>query len=138
MRVREGRVEWQSKSGRVEQGQGGEQLTIAGNGSVARAATAPYGDSWDWIAATTPGIEIDGLPLNDFLSWAARELGREVHYDRPETAREAGAIVLHGSIGGLTPEDALEAVLATTRVRALLVEGLILVEGGETSATSTD
>ncbi len=133
LRVREGRVEWQSKAGAVAQGYGGEQLTIAGDGSVERENTALYGDSWDWIGAATPGLELEGLRLSDFLAWAARELGSEVQFDRPETAREAESIVLHGSVSGLTPEQALEAVLATTRVQASISAGLIAVSGAEGS-----
>lgn len=138
LRVREGRIEWRSKAGAVEQGRGGEQLTIAGDGSVERQETALYGESWGWIEAATPGIELEGLRLSEFLAWAARELGREVQFDRPETAHEAESIILHGSIRGLTPEQALEAVLATTRVRASISAGLIAVTGSGSSAVPAD
>ena len=138
LRVREGRIEWKSKAGAVEQGRSGEQLTIAGDGSVEREATALYGESWEWIEAATPGIELEGLRLSDFLAWAARELGREVRFDRPETALEAESIVLHGSIRGLTPEQALAAVLATTRVRASISAGEIAVSGAGDSAETAD
>ena len=129
LRVREGRVEWESKAGAVSQGQRGEQLTIARDGSIARAVSPLYGESWAWIDAATPGIALEGLRLAEFLNWVARETGREVRYDRPETEREAQAIILHGSVSGLTPEQALSAVLATTRVRALIAAGVIAVTG---------
>lgn len=138
LRVREGRIEWQSRSGGLEQGQAGEQLTILGDGSVAREAALPYGDAWDWIAAATPVIDIEGLPLTEFLAWAARELGREVRFDGPGITREAAAIVLHGSIAGLTPEQALDAVLATTRLRATVAGGLIILDSQVDSATQID
>ncbi|MEX1994242.1 MAG: FecR family protein [Steroidobacteraceae bacterium] len=134
LRVREGRVEWQSKSGRREHGVTGEQLTIADDGEVQRAAATPYGESWDWVAGTSPGIAIEGLQLRDFLSWAARELGCEVAYVTPEIASEAAGVVLHGSIAGLTPRQALDAVLATTRVRAIVLDGRILVSSQEARA----
>lgn len=138
LRVREGRVEWKSRAGAVAQGRGGEQLSIAENGSVARAETALHGESWAWVEATTPGIELEGLRLSDFLAWAARELGCEVSFDRPETAREAESIVLHGSVSGLTPGQALEAVLATTRVRASVSNGLIAVSGPTASSNAAE
>lgn len=138
LRVREGRVEWTSTAGTVAQGRSGEQLTIAGDGSVEREATAPYGDSWAWIEAATPGIELEGLRLSHFLDWAAREVGREIRFDRPETAREAESIVLHGSVSGLTPEQALAAVLATTRVRATISGSQIAVSGPEVSTRPAD
>jgi ferric-dicitrate binding protein FerR (iron transport regulator) len=127
LRVREGRVEWQSKTGSVERSQAGEQLTIADDGTVDRRTTPIYGESWNWIVAAAPGIEIEGLALTDFLSWAGRELGRDVRFDRAQTADEAAGIVLHGSIAGLTPQEALDAVLATTHLRAVVADGRILL-----------
>lgn len=138
LRVREGRVEWKSKAGPVAEGRGGEQLTIARDGSVAREATPLYGESWAWIDAATPGIELDGLRLVDFLDWAARELGREVRFDRPETEREAASIILHGSVSGLTAEQALAAVLATTRVSASITDGQIVVTESKAPARAAD
>lgn len=129
LRVREGRVEWQSRAGSVEHSQIGEQLTIAADGSVERLPTPIYGESWDWTAAAAPGIDIEGLPLAEFLAWAARELGRQVAYATPDTRAEAAGIVVHGSISGLTPMQALDAVLAATSVRATVVDGHIVVGG---------
>lgn len=129
LRVREGRVEWTSDAGAVSRAQRGEQLTIARDGSVAREATPLYGESWAWTDAATRGIALEGLRLADFLDWVARAIGREVRYDRPETEREAQEVVLHGSVSGLTPEQALAAVLATTRVRASVADGVIAVTG---------
>jgi hypothetical protein len=42
-------------------------------------------------------------------------------------ARQAASVVLRGSIAGLTPDEALATVLATTRMQAVLEEGRILV-----------
>jgi ferric-dicitrate binding protein FerR (iron transport regulator) len=131
LRVREGRVEWRSRSGAVERGEAGEQLTIAADGAVSRAGTASYGETWEWIASTTPAIDIEGRPLAEFLSWAGRELGREVVFETPEVAGESAAIVVHGSVVGLTPKQALDAVLATTSVRGRLDAGRIVVSGGK-------
>jgi ferric-dicitrate binding protein FerR (iron transport regulator) len=130
LRVREGRVEGRSRSGAVERGQAGDQLTIVANGAVARQAAPSYGESWDWIGSTTPAMDIEGLPLAQFLAWAGRELGREVVYETPDVRREAATIVVHGSVAGLTPREALEAVLATTSVRGSLDEGRIVVARG--------
>lgn len=132
LRVREGRVEWRSRTGAVERGEAGDELTIASNGTVARESAPIYGESWDWIGSTTPAIDIEGRPLAQFLSWAGRELGREVVFATPAVEREAAAIVVHGSVAGLTPREALDAVLATTSVRGALDEGRIVVSGGST------
>lgn len=128
LRVRDGRIEWRSRTGEIERSQSGEQLTISDDGSVMRKPIPGYGASWDWAAAAAPAIEIEGMPLAAFLSWAARELGREIAYASPQTATEVAGIVVHGSIAGLTPTQALDAVLATTSVRAAVTDGRILVE----------
>lgn len=127
LRVREGRVEWRARTGGIEQSETGEQLMIAGDGTVARQPMPLYGEAWDWAAATAPGIEIEGLPLTTFLTWVGRELGREIAYATPATAADAAGIVVHGSIAGLTPVQALDAVLATTSVGAVIADGRIVV-----------
>ena len=63
-----------------------------------------------------------------FLAWAARETGREVAYGSPAAEAEAVGIVVHGSIAGLTPAEALDAVLATTSVHAAISGGQLVVE----------
>lgn len=130
LRVREGRVVWRSHSGAVEHGRAGEQITIAANGDVTRQPSPSFGETWEWIGTTTPAIDIEGRPLAQFLVWAGRELGREVVFATPDAQREAASIVVHGSIEGLTPREALDAVLATTSVRGKLDEGQIVVSGG--------
>ena len=130
VRVREGRVEWLSNSGAVERGDAGEQFTIAADGAVQRMRSERYGETWDWIATTTPAVDIEGRPLVDFLAWAGRELGREVVFESPQLRQEAAAIVVHGSVAGLTPQQALDAVLATTSVRGSLDQGRIVVAEG--------
>jgi ferric-dicitrate binding protein FerR (iron transport regulator) len=136
LRVREGRVEWRSNAGRIERSLGGEQLIIGRDGRVERQSATRYGESWDWISAATPAIAIEGRPLGEFLAWAARELGRELQYSSPAVAGEAAGVILHGSIAGLTPAQALDTVLATTRVRAI-VQGDHIVVGGPGAASPT-
>lgn len=129
LRVREGRIEWESSSGRFEQGRAGEQLTIAASGDVMRTRSPTYGESWDWVAAAAPTINIDGRPLADVLAWAGRELGCDVRYASDATRDEAAAVVVHGSIAGLTPRQALDSVLATTTLRGELDDGRLTISG---------
>jgi len=69
------------------------------------------------------------MPLSRFLAWVARETGREISYASPDIEREAAGIVVHGSIAGLSPPEALHAVLATTSVRAQVSRGSLVVDG---------
>ena len=127
LRVREGRVEFRSPDGAVEQGRSGEQLVIFGDGRVERAATPLHGPSWDWVADSAPAIDLEGMTLSRFLAWAGRELGREVSYDPALTEADLASVVVHGSTAGLTPGEALNAVLATTSFRADLVDERIVI-----------
>lgn len=127
VRVREGRVEWRNDRGAVASGTAGEQLTIEPDGVVQRGATSRFGESWDWVAAVAPGIDIDGHSLAEFLEWAGRELGRDVIFASAEVRSEATGVVLHGSIAGLTPLRALDVVIATTQLQLQLDDGRILI-----------
>jgi ferric-dicitrate binding protein FerR (iron transport regulator) len=126
--VRDGAVEWRSTGGDVERSSSGERLTISSDGRVERASIPTYGPAWDWTQEVTPSIDIEGLPLAQFLEWAARETGLEIAYASPEAEAEASGIVVHGSIAGLTPAQALDAVLATTSVHATVLGGELVVD----------
>ncbi len=127
LRVREGRVEFRSPGGTVEQGGSGEQLVIFGDGRVEREALSVHGPSWDWVADTAPAIDLEGLTLSRFLGWAGRELGREISYAPALSEADLAAVVIHGSTEGLTPDEALHAVLATTSFRADVVGERIVI-----------
>jgi ferric-dicitrate binding protein FerR (iron transport regulator) len=128
VRVRDGTVEWRSSGGSVERGGPGQQLTISNDGGVERASVPAYGAAWDWTMEVAPSIDIDGMPLSRFLAWTARETGLQLAYVSPEVEREAAGIVVHGSIAGLTPPEALSAVLVTTSVRAQAAGGSLVVD----------
>jgi ferric-dicitrate binding protein FerR (iron transport regulator) len=128
LRVREGRVEWSSGAASAT-GMAGEELTIQGDGSIGRGPVAIHGEAWNWALETAPAIDIEGLSLPGFLGWAARELGCSIEFSSAEVAQQAAAVILHGSIMGLAPAQALEAVLATTRMQAVVANGRIVVSG---------
>jgi ferric-dicitrate binding protein FerR (iron transport regulator) len=127
--VRDGLIEWRSSGGNVERSASGEQLTITRDGLVERGSVSAYGPVWDWTLEAAPPIDIEGMPLSQFLAWVARETGREITYASPDIEREAAGIVVHGSITGLSPPEALHAVLATTSVRAQVSRGSLVVDG---------
>jgi len=125
--VREGRVNVEHGSDRI-QGVAGERLTI-GPGGIMRSAIETRGDDWAWAGEIAPSYAIEGRSLQEFLVWAARETGRNVDYGDESTRDAAGRLVLHGSIDGLTPEQALEAVLATTGMHVDVDSTRIHIEG---------
>jgi hypothetical protein len=124
--VREGLVAVDQRGGDVI-GKAGEQLTLQG-GQVSRRALAPNSGAWAWVGSITPPFAIEGRSVDEFLAWAGRETGRQVVYTSSEAAQRARAIVLKGSVSGLTPEAAVSAVLSTTTLRPALDDGRIRVE----------
>lgn len=127
LRVREGRVEFRSPAGAVTHGQVGEQLVIFGDGRVERGVAPRHGPSWDWIADAAPNVDIEGMSLARFLTWAGRELGCEVTLAGEIRESDLAAVVVHGSTAGLPPAEALQAVLVTTSFEATVSGGRILV-----------
>jgi ferric-dicitrate binding protein FerR (iron transport regulator) len=131
LRIREGQVELRQNAD-VLRGRAGEQVTLRsgddGLVTVERSTIRAYDDSWDWVNALAEPPAVDGRPLIVALDWIARETGRELIFADAPAAARAEAIVLHGSIEGLAPLDALEWLLATTELAASLPdEGTILV-----------
>lgn len=131
LRVREGQVELRQNA-EVLLGRAGEQLTLRSRAdgimTVERSAIRAYDDSWDWVNALAEPPAVDGRPLTLALDWIARETGRQLIFADAPAAAQAETIILHGSIEGLAPLDALEWLLATTDLDASLPdEGTILV-----------
>lgn len=114
LRVREGRVRLSAAAGRTVEGAAGEQLVVAAGGDVSRAAVSRAGGEWAWTGDIAPAFDIADRTLGEFLAWAGRETGRDVAWATPELEAEARGVVLRGSVAGMSPEQALDAVLATT------------------------
>jgi ferric-dicitrate binding protein FerR (iron transport regulator) len=133
LRVREGRVELLQTGGDSHPVEAGEQIVVSHSGSIKRGLIARSGADWDWVARTAPAFDIDGRSLREFLSWAGRELGREVVFATPDSEAEANRVVLSGSVSGLTPSEAIAAVLPTTPLRSFERNDQIVVTlGGAT------
>lgn len=137
LRVREGSVHWLPADGEST----GESLVPAGTEVMfsgrTKAVERPIGTSgneWDWTSKTTPDFEIDNRPLGDFLAWVARESGRKLVVADDQARRQVTTIRMHGSVHGLTPMQALSAVMATTELRYDLPDGQIRVSFASESA----
>lgn len=111
--VREGSVAVESDAQPVI-ARAGERLMFQRDGRVERTAIEPHGESWRWAQSIAPAFAIEGRTLDEFLAWAARETGRQLVYTSPQAAGEAEQTVLKGAVAGLSPEDAVAAVLTTT------------------------
>jgi ferric-dicitrate binding protein FerR (iron transport regulator) len=112
--VRSGRVRVTESDGRAQILARGQGIEVSGNGAVRRIAVAPYGAGWAWVDTLEPDFPIDGRSLAEFLSWYTRETGLRLVLLGGMTAAAVGHTTLSGSIAGLTPNQALAAVMATT------------------------
>lgn len=124
------------REGRVEIGTGvaavgavaGERLQLRQGAEAAVSRLDPWDEYWNWATQIAPVFEIEGKSLLEFLSWAARETGRELIFSDESERLAAMQTDLHGSIAGQEPLAALETVLATTRFRYSIEPGRIVVE----------
>jgi hypothetical protein len=116
------------RDGREHEAGSGLELRVGADGESRRPIPV-YGAEWAWVAAAGPGFAIEGRPLRVFLGWLCRENGWTLRFADAESERLAGTILLHGTIDGLAPEEALAVVLPTTALPHRLDAGLLVVGG---------
>jgi ferric-dicitrate binding protein FerR (iron transport regulator) len=105
-----------------------EELRIDDEGHIERGYIAPHDAEWEWAESLAEPPRGSHLPLRQFLDWVARESGRRVRYDSPDTEARVSRVVLHGTTPNLAPVQALEVTLATTDIEfVLLADGTILL-----------
>ena len=90
----------------------------------------PYGERWQWVAESSPPIDADGRPINEFLEWASRELGYRLEYETDAVKHSALTQTLAGTIVR-PPEEALTLYLMTTGFEWHVDEGVLRVNSGE-------
>ncbi len=111
--VREGRVEVDHESV-AHTARMGERLTLGTGRSASVSELDTHDEYWGWIVDLTPAYDTTNKSLLDFLKWASRETGRELRFESDESRMLAMRTDVHGSVTGLTPDEALEAILSTT------------------------
>ncbi len=126
IRVREGRINL-DRQGRVYEAEAGTELHLSPGGSLSRRSVPLFGPEWDWVLEVAKPFELDGQPLDSFLTWVSRETGRKVRFADLTLAEEAPTVRLHGSIAGLRPDEALEAVLPTCGLMHRFTAGTVLI-----------
>jgi ferric-dicitrate binding protein FerR (iron transport regulator) len=112
VRVREGSVAVDA-AGQRWASRAGEGLILARGRPPERHAIALSGPEWSWVSELAQPFRLEGATAPAFLEWVSREQGWRWEYDTPSLRARVERIVLHGSIEGLTPEEALAAVLPT-------------------------
>jgi ferric-dicitrate binding protein FerR (iron transport regulator) len=105
----------------------GHELVLAAGGRVARSEVPLHGEAWSWVQEIAPPFVLEGRTLGEFLSWVARETGRQVRWQDPERATEKGGTSLHGSLDGMSPEESLAAVLPTCDLAHRMEDDVVLL-----------
>ena len=113
--------------GRTYRTQAGEELALRHDGTAERRQIPTYGSDWEWILAASPGFDIEGRSLREFLDWVSRETGWRVRYADAGLADSAAKIVLHGSIGDLRADRAPFAVLPGAGLEGRIEDGTLVV-----------
>jgi ferric-dicitrate binding protein FerR (iron transport regulator) len=129
--VRDGRVEFARLRRTELVAAAGERLAVDVGGGVIREPVAADDARWSWTESVAPPFAIEGRTLHEFVAWYARESGRELRYASPAIRAAAGVLVLRGSVDDLAPAEALAAVLSTTRFRAQIEDGALVVAARE-------
>lgn len=127
VRVREGTVLVRRAGERHEIRAGGE-LLLSEDGAPRRAGISAYGPDWDWVQSTARPFEIEGARLVEFLDWVSRETGLRWRLGEPHSGKAPQDVILHGSIEGLTAEEALSVVLPGCGYRSHRAGGQLLIE----------
>ncbi len=124
--VREGRVDL-SEGRKIYSVERGDKVTVR-PGMAARIENVPIvGEPWDWAVSLAPSFDIEDQSLLDFLKWVSRETGMELIFESDEFRMEVMRPRLHGSVEGMAPIQALEAVLATTQFRYSIEGNTIII-----------
>ena len=125
IRVRSGAVEVR-QADRAASARAGTELML-GAGQMTSRSISVFGPEWEWSETMAPIFEIEGRPLNSFLTHLGQEHGWTVRYADPQLAEKATTIILHGSVDGLSTHDALEVTLAASGLAHRLHDGELIV-----------
>lgn len=117
VRVREGRIAVE-RAGTQWTSHAREELLLVPGKPPARHPIATVGPEWDWATGLARSPRLEGLTVPAFLDWASREQGLRWVYEHPAMKERFASTVLHGSLEGLAPGEALEAVLPTCGLSA--------------------
>jgi ferric-dicitrate binding protein FerR (iron transport regulator) len=126
IRVRNGEVRVDRAGPEVRVIAGGA-VTLLPDRRVEWGTASPFGKDWSWAEALAPPFVIEGATLESFLNWVSGELGLAWRYADRAAERYGRTVVLHGSIEGLTPQEALEAVVPTCGMSQRTSRGELIV-----------
>lgn len=133
VRVREGTVSVAGRGGTLAM-EAGEELTLDPAGVAVRGTVDSFGAEWAWSEASARFGDLQGRSLREFLDWYTRERGLRLELAGEGLDAAVGAVMLSGSIEGMTLEQAIDSVLATTSMSREEREGTLRVFRNDVAA----
>jgi ferric-dicitrate binding protein FerR (iron transport regulator) len=124
--VRDGRVTLTTQNASDTAAAGERLLTTPDEAAIRREVMPKFGGAWDWAEQLAPPFDIDGRTVGEFLSWFARQTGRDIVFGSAAAERLAGETRLKGSID-LAPLQKLEAVLTLTDLTYTLDDNRVVI-----------
>jgi transmembrane sensor len=128
VRVRDGMVRVMGSAGEWTVAAGTE-ARVGPNGAsdLAPRPIAPDDPVWSWTRAAARPFDVDGVSLGRFLDWACREGGWTLEFSRDVTPGRVRAVVLHGTIAGLSLGDAVTNMLAAAGLTSSVADARLVV-----------
>lgn len=123
--VREGQVQVDSRY-YTDTASAGQQLTLTGSSRPSLVNFNGYGTAWDWIETVSPGAELDGRTVYEFLTWVGRETGLAVEFDSAEAEALARSETLRGTVD-TEPRNALRIWMLAVDLDWRMEEGVIQI-----------
>jgi ferric-dicitrate binding protein FerR (iron transport regulator) len=121
IKVRDGAVQLE-RAGRIDRAAKGTALLAAADGTVSTRSIDPFAADWAWTREAAPPFIVENATLEAFLQWVAREGGWTIEWSDALRQR-ARTTTLHGTIDGMTPAEALDAMLPTCGLSPAVVNG---------------
>lgn len=123
IKVRDGAIELE-RAGRIpERAEKGTELVANADGTVRMNSFDSFDARWAWTTAAAPPFIVKNATCGAFLEWAAREGGWTIEWSDALRQKARTTTILSGAIDGMTPRDALDAVLPTCGWSHELVNG---------------
>lgn len=126
LRVREGSIAFRDAT-REFTAAAGDELQVMHTGVPLRSAIAPGDPAWQWTEELVLLDQAAEHRVADVLRWVARQTGRVLRYSDEATGLRAEEVVVTG-LGGLTPNQALQALADTTAFVFRRSEQELLIE----------
>jgi ferric-dicitrate binding protein FerR (iron transport regulator) len=114
----------------------GDGLRVGGDGVVQQRRLAVDDPVWHWTGEPLFAFDPEGRSVLDLLQWVSQEKGRPLEFVTDALRQQASSTVLHGSIRGLTVDESMDLMLATTSLQAAVMDDRIDVASSAAAVTT--